>query len=51
MPPQPPPTRTGLARAMSKLGFCSRSRATELIRMGKVKVLSLIHIFRHAARR
>jgi 23S rRNA pseudouridine2605 synthase len=23
---------------MSKLGFCSRSRATELIRMGKVKV-------------
>jgi 23S rRNA pseudouridine2605 synthase len=35
---QPPPTRTGLARAMSKLGFCSRSRATELIRMGKVKV-------------
>ncbi|WP_395749238.1 pseudouridine synthase [Prosthecobacter sp.] len=38
MPPQPPPTRTGLARAMSKLGFCSRSRATELIRMGKVKV-------------
>ena len=38
MPPQPPPARTGLARAMSKLGFCSRSRATELIRMGKVKV-------------
>ena len=38
MPPQPPPSRTGLARAMSKLGFCSRSRATELIRMGKVKV-------------
>ncbi len=35
---QPPPTRTGLARAMSKLGFCSRSRATELIRMGKVQV-------------
>ncbi len=36
--PPPPTTRTGLARAMSKLGFCSRSRATELIRMGKVKV-------------
>ncbi len=35
---QPPPVRTGLARAMSKLGFCSRSKATELIRMGKVKV-------------
>jgi 23S rRNA pseudouridine2605 synthase len=38
MTQQTPPTRTGLARAMSKLGFCSRSRATELIRMGKVKV-------------
>lgn len=37
MPP-PPTTRTGLARAMSKLGFCSRSRASELIRMGKVSV-------------
>lgn len=37
MPP-PPATRTGLARAMSKLGFCSRSKATELIRMGKVTV-------------
>lgn len=37
MPP-PATTRTGLARAMSKLGFCSRSRATELIRMGKVMV-------------
>lgn len=38
MSQQPPPTRTGLARAMSKLGFCSRSRAAELIKMGKVKV-------------
>jgi 23S rRNA pseudouridine2605 synthase len=37
MPP-PPTTRTGLARALSKLGFCSRSRAAELIRMGKVSV-------------
>jgi 23S rRNA pseudouridine2605 synthase len=37
MPP-PPTSRTGLARALSKLGFCSRSRATELIRMGKVSV-------------
>lgn len=37
MPP-PPATRTGLARALSKLGFCSRSRAAELIRMGKVSV-------------
>ena len=37
MPP-PVATRTGLARALSKLGFCSRSRASELIRMGKVTV-------------
>jgi 23S rRNA pseudouridine2605 synthase len=37
MPP-PSTSRTGLARALSKLGFCSRSRATELIRMGKVSV-------------
>lgn len=29
-------TRTGLARAVSKLGFCSRSQATKLIRAGKV---------------
>jgi 23S rRNA pseudouridine2605 synthase len=38
MPPPPAATRTGLARAMSKLGFCSRSKAAELIRMGKVTV-------------
>ena len=37
MPP-PATTRTALPRAMSKLGFCSRSKATELIRMGKVTV-------------
>ena len=36
--PSPAPARTGLARAMSKLGYCSRSRAAELIRMGKVSV-------------
>ena len=29
---------TGLARALSKLGFCSRSQAFELIRGGQVKV-------------
>jgi 23S rRNA pseudouridine2605 synthase len=29
---------TGLARALSKLGYCSRSRAFELIREGKVKL-------------
>ncbi len=38
MPPPPAATRTGLARAMSKLGFCSRSKAAELIRIGKVTV-------------
>jgi 23S rRNA pseudouridine2605 synthase len=38
MPSPPPAIRTGLARAMSKLGFCSRSKAAELIRMGKVTV-------------
>jgi 23S rRNA pseudouridine2605 synthase len=30
--------RVGLARALSKLGYCSRSQATELIRAGRVKL-------------
>lgn len=30
--------RTGLARAMSKLGYCSRSRAAEFIRAGRVRL-------------
>lgn len=30
--------RTGLARAISKLGYCSRARAAELIRAGRVKL-------------
>jgi 23S rRNA pseudouridine2605 synthase len=30
--------RIGLARAISKLGYCSRSRATELIRAGRVSL-------------
>ena len=30
------PKRVGLARALSKLGFCSRSQAFDLIRLGKV---------------
>jgi 23S rRNA pseudouridine2605 synthase len=30
--------RVGLARALSKLGFCSRSRAGELIRAGRVRL-------------
>ena len=28
----------GLARALSKLGYCSRSRAAELIRAGRVRL-------------
>jgi 23S rRNA pseudouridine2605 synthase len=30
--------RTGLARALSKLGYCSRTQAVELIREGKVQL-------------
>jgi 23S rRNA pseudouridine2605 synthase len=30
--------RVGLARALSKLGYCSRSQATELIRAGRVRL-------------
>jgi 23S rRNA pseudouridine2605 synthase len=30
--------RVGLARALSKLGYCSRSQATELIRSGRVQL-------------
>src|SRR5262249_20696771 len=30
--------KTGLARALSKLGFCSRAEAAELIRAGRVKL-------------
>jgi 23S rRNA pseudouridine2605 synthase len=33
-----PSRRIGLARALSKLGYCSRSRATELIRAGLVSL-------------
>jgi len=32
------PRRVGLARALSKLGYCSRSRAAELIRAGRVRL-------------
>lgn len=35
IPPQP---RTGLARALSKLGYCSRAQAAELIRLGRVRL-------------
>jgi 23S rRNA pseudouridine2605 synthase len=37
-PIQPGGKRVGLARALSKLGFCSRSQAFQLIREGKVRV-------------
>ncbi|MGH9566513.1 MAG: S4 domain-containing protein, partial [Candidatus Angelobacter sp.] len=30
--------RVGLARALSKLGYCSRSKAAELIRAGRVRL-------------
>jgi 23S rRNA pseudouridine2605 synthase len=34
--------KTGLARALSKLGFCSRSRAGELIRAGRVRLNGVV---------
>ena len=37
-PKRSPIKRTGLARALSKLGFCSRSDARELILAGRVRV-------------
>ena len=33
-----PSKRVGLARALSKLGYCSRAQAAELIRAGRVKL-------------
>lgn len=33
-----PSKRTGLARALSKLGFCSRSRGRELVQAGRVRL-------------
>ena len=38
MPPLKTVRKVGLARALSKLGFCSRSRAADLIRAGRVHV-------------
>jgi 23S rRNA pseudouridine2605 synthase len=34
--------KVGLARALSKLGYCSRSRAAELIRGGRVRLNGVI---------
>jgi len=38
LPPGPAGPTTGLARALSKLGFCSRSRGRELVAAGRVTV-------------
>ena len=38
MLPQNPERKIGLARALSKLGYCSRSQAAELIRLGHVRL-------------
>jgi 23S rRNA pseudouridine2605 synthase len=37
-----PTRRIGLARALSKLGYCSRSRAAELIRDGRVRLNAVV---------
>ena len=37
-PPAPAGTRATLPRALSKLGFCSRTQAEELVRAGRVSV-------------
>ena len=34
--------RTGLARALSKLGFCSRAKAAELVRAGRVRLNGMV---------
>lgn len=38
MPHRPTSRRVGLARALSKLGYCSRSQAAGLIRAGRVRL-------------
>jgi 23S rRNA pseudouridine2605 synthase len=38
LPPYRPPSKVSLARALSKLGYCSRSRALQLIEEGRVWV-------------
>lgn len=42
MPPRTPLRKVGLARALSKLGYCSRSQAASLIREGRVRLNSVI---------
>ena len=47
LPPHPKkqirPSRVSLARALSKLGYCSRSQAKVLIAFGKVQVNGTVH--------
>jgi 23S rRNA pseudouridine2605 synthase len=38
LPPKGKVRRIGLARALSKLGYCSRSQAAELVRAGRVRL-------------
>jgi 23S rRNA pseudouridine2605 synthase len=38
VPSPTPPRKFGLARALSKLGYCSRSQAASLIRAGRVRL-------------
>jgi 23S rRNA pseudouridine2605 synthase len=38
MPRRDPIARTGLARALSKAGYCSRSQASRLIAAGRVRL-------------
>lgn len=38
MPSPNPPRKVGLARALSKLGYCSRGQAATLIRAGRVRL-------------
>lgn len=42
MPPASANSRIGLARAISKLGFCSRTQAAELIRAGRVRLNGVV---------
>jgi 23S rRNA pseudouridine2605 synthase len=40
--PAEPTSRTGLARALSKLGHCSRSQGAQLIKLGRVKLNGVV---------
>ena len=42
MPSKAPARKIGLARALSKLGYCSRSQAAELIRRGRVRLNGVV---------